>query len=531
MWVPGAEPPAFTRQGIIDAVARVRESLYVVADANGALGMGFGGMVLRQDEVGTRDAYRLLAQLPPLYPEWLGDRSFAETHGTRFPYVVGAMANGIATADLVIAAAENGMMGFFGAAGLTAGRVEENLARLSRELDPRGLPWGSNLIHSPNEADLEQEIVDLYLRRGVRKVSASAYMGLTPMLVQYAFTGVHRDKHGHVVRPNAVFAKISRPETAERFLSPPPKRILDALVTAGRLSATEADLAARLPVAEDVIVESDSGGHTDNQPLGALFPTICEVRDRLTGTHGYVRPIRLGAAGGIGTPASVASAFALGAAFVLTGSVNQAAVESGLSDDGRKLLAQTGLADVIMAPAADMFELGVEVQVLKRGTMFAPRARSLYELYRSHASLDEIPADTRVRLETQVFQSTIDEVWAGCESFFSQRNPAELERAAHDPKHKMALVFRWYLGQSSKWAIAGDSKRRMDFQIWCGPAMGAFNDWVRGSFLENPDARSASQIALNLLEGGAVVTRAQQLRSYGVPVPAQAFRFHPRPLS
>ena len=35
--------------------------------------------------------------LPPLYPEWLGGRSFTEAHGLRFPYVAGAMANGIAT--------------------------------------------------------------------------------------------------------------------------------------------------------------------------------------------------------------------------------------------------------------------------------------------------------------------------------------------------------------------------------------------------------------------------------------------------
>jgi hypothetical protein len=38
------------------------------------------------------------------------------------------------------------------------------------------------------------------------------------------------------------------------------------------------------------------------------------------------------------------------------------------------------------------------------------------------------------------------------------------------------------------------------------------------------------QIALNLLEGAAVVTRAQQLRSYGVPMPPSAFDFRPRPL-
>ena len=83
-------------------------------------------------------------------------------------------------------------------------------------------------------------------------------------------------------------------------------------------------------------------------------------------THGYACPIRLGAAGGLGEPTAVASAFGLGAAFVLTGSVNQASLESGLSESGRAMLAEAGLADVMMAPAADMFEMGVKVQVLKR---------------------------------------------------------------------------------------------------------------------------------------------------------------------
>ena len=94
----------------------------------------------------------------------------------------------------------------------------------------------------------------------------------------------------------------------------------------------------------------------------------------------------------------------------------------------------------------------------------------------------------------------------------------------------MALVFRWYLGLSSRWAIAGEAGRNMDYQIWCGPAMGAFNAWVRGSFLEPASQRSAVQIARNLLEGAATVTRAQQLRAHGVPVPSRAFMFSPRPL-
>jgi hypothetical protein len=95
----------------------------------------------------------------------------------------------------------------------------------------------------------------------------------------------------------------------------------------------------------------------------------------------------------------------------------------------------------------------------------------------------------------------------------------------------MALVFRWYLGMSSRWAIVGEVRRRADYQVWCGPAMGAFNAWVRGSFLEDPAERTAGQIALNLLEGAAVASRAQALRSAGVAVPAEAFLYRPRRLS
>jgi hypothetical protein len=58
--------------------------------------------------------------------------------------------------------------------------------------------------------------------------------------------------------------------------------------------------------------------------------------------------------------------------------------------------------------------------------------------------------------------------------------------------------------------------------------MGSFNAWTRGSFLADPANRTVVQIGLNLLEGAAHVTRAQQLRTYGAPIPASAFDFRPR---
>jgi PfaD family protein len=178
-----------------------------------------------------------------------------------------------------------------------------------------------------------------------------------------------------------------------------------------------------------------------------------------------------------------------------------------------------------------MFEMGVEVQVLRRGTMFAIRAKKLYEVYRAYPSLDAVPAAERAKIEREMLRAGFDEAWASTRAFWLTRDPTQVARAEAEPKHKMALVFRSYLGLSSRWAIEGTSDRLTDFQIWCGPAMGAFNRWVAGSFLAEPGKRGAVQVALNLLEGAAVVTRAQQLRTFGLPIPASAFDFRPRPLA
>ena len=529
-WQSANAHPAFSPPDVLAALHRVRETSHLVDDPQRGIGVALGGEIVPSGATNGVPHWPLRASLPPLYPEWLGDRTFGQVHGVRFPYVSGAMANGIATVRLVTAMARAGFLGFFGAAGLSVPRIAEAVNDLRQALgDAPG--WGCNLIHSPHEPDVEEATADLYIRAGVARVSAAAYMALTPPIVRFALSGLTQSPDGQVRRSRHVFAKVSRPETARAFLSPAPRAIVDALVARGQLTSDEARLAAHVPVAEDLIVESDSGGHTDNRPLSALLPTLLALRDEIAAEQGYLRPVRLGAAGGIGTPSAAAGAFALGASFVLTGSVNQGCVESGLDEAGRRMLAEAGLADVIMAPAADMFEMGVEVQVLRRGTMFGVRAKKLYELYRAHASLDAIPASERSKVERTMLRASFEDAWESTRAFWSERDPREIARADDDPKHKMALVFRSYLGQSSRWAIAGAPDRRADYQIWCGPAMGAFNRWARGSFLEDPDKRTVVQVARNLMEGAAVVTRAHQLRTCGVSVPPSSFDFRPRPLA
>ncbi|MEU2023671.1 PfaD family polyunsaturated fatty acid/polyketide biosynthesis protein [Streptomyces sp. NPDC016469] len=508
---------AFSLGGIAACARRIREPVHLVSGPDGRERGLAVGPVPPDQVVGT---------LPPLYPEWLGGRTFCEAHGVRFPYVAGEMANGIATTAMVAAMARAEMLGFFGAGGLAYAEVERAVDTLVRELGA-SRNWGVNLIHSPAEPGLEWRVAELLVRRGVPVVSASAYMELTPAVVWCAARGLRRGVDGTVVRRTRMFAKVSRPEVAERFLSPAPAGLVEPLVAQGRLTREEAELAACVPLAEDVTVEADSGGHTDNRPLSVLLPRIAALRDAVCLRYGYRRPVRIGAAGGLGTPDAVAAAFALGASYVVVGSVNQTAVEAGLSREAKAMLCEADIADVAMAPAADMFELGVKLQVLARGTMFAQRAGRLHAAYRAHGSLEEIPPALRTTLERDVLGASFDETWQRTQAFWEQRDPAEITRAEADPKHRMALVFRWYLGSSSRWAIDGKASRRADYQIWCGPSMGSFNRWVTGTPLADPANRTVVGIALHLLEGAAVLTRAHQLRTHGVPLPPEAFTYVP----
>lgn len=458
----------------------------------------------------------VLGVVPAVTPTALGDAQFCRDYGIKYAYLSGAMANGIASVDIVTAMGKAGFLGFFGAAGLHPRQVEMAINQLKQALGDQ--PYGINLIHTPNELWWEEQIVDMLIAKGVRLVEASAYLNLSQAVVRYRLHGIYEDEQGRVITPNRVLAKVSRVEVAAKFLAPAPEKMVARLVAEGHLSPEQAALAKRVPVAQDLTAEADSGGHTDNRPAISLLPTLLALKDRFQDQYGPDLPLRVGLAGGIATPVSAAAAFGMGAAFVLTGSVNQACLESGTSDSVRTMLAQAGQADIAMAPAADMFEMGVQVQVLKRGTMFAMRAAKLFELYRRYDSLESLPPEERQQLENKIFRFSLKEVWQQTHAFFSERDPAQIERAERDPKHQMALVFRWYLGKSSHWANRGEADRKVDYQVWCGPAMGAFNEWVKGSWLEAPANRTVTVVAQNILYGAAVIARVNQLRLLGVPM-------------
>lgn len=468
---------------------------------------------------------QLLAYSGAIRAEDLGDAGFREFYDTRYACYGGSMAHAISSVDMVIALGKNGLLGSFGAGGVVPPKLEEAIQRIKQEL-PNG-PYAFNLIHNPFQEAMERKAVDLYLKHGIRTVEASAYMDLTPYVVYYRVAGLEQGQDGRVKINNRILAKVSRREVGQKFMEPAPEKILLQLKEQNLVSQEQVNMARTVPMADDVTVEADSGGHTDNRPLVSILPSMLALRDEIQNRYNYESPVRIGAAGGIGTPESALAAFMMGAAYVVTGSVNQSCIEAGTSPQVQKLLAQAGVADVTMAPAFDMFEMGGKLQVLKRGTLFAMRAQKLTELYRAYNSIEEIPAEEREKIEKQLFRKPLEQIWQETVDYFNQRDPEQIHKANSNPRKKMALVFRWYLGLASQWANYGEAGREMDYQIWCGPSMGAFNDWVRGSYLEKPENRNVAEVTRHILSGAAYLFRLQHLKLQGVTFPASFSRYLP----
>lgn len=514
---------AFNLQDLRASLGDLNRPLWIV-QCNDKVGLaGDGAIVPTHSNSGEQ--FPIIGMVPAVVPDHLGDAAFRSTYHVRAAYYAGAMAGGVSSEDLVITLGKDGLLGSFGAGGCPPARVESAVQKIQAAL-PQG-PYAFNLLHSPNEPALEQRTADLFVRANIPVVEASAYIDITYALVHYRLAGLALNQNGEIQVNHRVIAKLSRKEVARRFMSPAPDDLVASLLQDGKITPQQAELSQRVPLADDITVEADSGGHTDNRPLVGLMPTMLALRDEMQNQYRYLHPIRVGAAGGIATPQAALAAFMMGAAYVASGSINQSCVESGTSEHTRNLLAQADMADVAMAPSADMFEMGVKVQVLKRGTMFAPRASKLYEIYSHYNTWAEVPQSERDRLEKTIFKRTYEEIWADTVKFFTERDPRQLERANRDPHQQMALVFRWYLGLSSRWSSSGEKGREMDYQIWCGPSMGSFNDWVRGTYLEQPANRRVVDVARHLLTGAAYLSRVRFLTFQGVSLPEELTRYTP----
>ncbi len=441
------------------------------------------------------------ATIPPINAESLGAASFRHDHHLRYAYVAGAMYRGISSHALVVRLAKAGMLAYFGSGGVPLAELEAVITHIQRDL-PGGEAWGMNLLSNLHDPRKEMATVDLFLQRGIRRVEAAAFMQMTEPLVKYRLHGLSTNAHGQVIAANKVMGKISRPEVAEAFMRPAPARLVEKLLAAGQVTAQQAELSRHIGMADDISVEADSAGHTDRRNLVVLLPSILRLRDNVQAELTYTTPIRIGAGGGIGTPEAAAAAFMLGADYLVTGSINQCSVEAGISDAVKDMLQAANIQDTAYTVSGDMFETGSTIQVLSKGVFFPARASKLYELWKTFPSLDAIDEKTRRQIQDKYFHLSFDEVYAQTCHYFREQ-PAQIEKAERDPKYKMALIFRWYFHHSLQLAMAGQSDGQVDYQVHCGPAMGAFNQWVKGSELENWRNRHADRIGSHLMQATA----------------------------
>jgi trans-AT polyketide synthase/acyltransferase/oxidoreductase domain-containing protein len=439
----------------------------------------------------------------------LGSEDFRRDYKLRLSYIAGSMYGAIASKELVTGMGKAGLMSYFGTQKLSLGQIEEAIRDIQSQLT-RNEPYGMNLSSPPGDPALERDTVALYLKHGIRFIEASGYLQMTDPLVLYRLQGLKRDEDGRIACENRVLAKVSRLEMAEAFMSPAPERIVDRLLQTGEITGEQARMSRLIPMSHDICVQADSGGFTEGGISSVLMPAMIALKDRMIMQYAYEKAIHVGLAGGIGAPEAAASAFIVGADFILTGSINQCTVESGISDSAKDMLQDIGVHDTDYAPAGDIsFEAGAKAQVLKKGVFFPARARKLQLLYSRYPALEELPQEMIHQLENKYFKRPIAEVWRETAAYLADKGRHDdVERAHKDPKHKMMLVFSWYFNYSSRLALEG-GEHRLDYQIHTGPALGAFNQWVKGTELENWRNRRVNEIAEKLMAETAAVLNSR----------------------
>ncbi|MFO0952249.1 MAG: hypothetical protein U0835_14085 [Isosphaeraceae bacterium] len=168
--------------------------------------------------------------------------------------------------------------------------------------------------------------------------------------------------------------------------------------------------------------------------------------------------------------------------------------------------------------------MGVKVQVLKRGTLFAMRRAKLYEIYRTHASLEDIPAADRASLEKTIFRLPLETVWEQTQAFFpaSATVSARTRGARRSTRWRHGLPAGTSAGPRPGRTRATRPARGLPGLV--RPAMAAFSDWVR-VVLEKPENRRVSNVALNICSRRALA--GQVPRGTEVTLPPGVPRLEP----
>lgn len=420
----------------------------------------------------------------------IGDREFCEDYNISYPYAVGSMHKGISSPQLVAKMAQNGFLSFLGTGSLELKEVEKIIVE-TKQLVREGQAFGCNFAANIHDSYKEEEIMDLFLKHNICSIEASGFWTISPSLLKFRAKGLSRSETGEILIKNKILIKLSRVETAMEFLSVPPHPLIDQLFKEGQITFDEVSMIKQVPLVDDICVMGDSGGETSQSNLNLVLPTIIQLRDKLAEEKLFNKRVRIGAGGGIGTPETAAVAFLLGADFVLTGSINQCTVEAETSNVVKNMLQKVDLHDMSFVPSVNDLEIRGQTQVVKKGVFFPPRANKLYDLLKQYNDISDIDIKTKEIIEEKYLSEKIQNILRADELQSSSKK--------RTPKSDMQALLKFYQNNSVQLAIKGDTSQKVNFNIYCGPALGAFNRWVKGTELEDWNNRHVDVIAKKMM--------------------------------
>ena len=440
----------------------------------------------------------------------LGSNLFRQNYQAKYAYMVAGLQGGAMSYEMLKTLRINNILGFLGTSIVPLADTLRIVEAAKQDHLP--MPYGLTVMYDQLVAIREEQVLALAAKNDIPYIEAVGYLQPSTALVRYKFSQVAQSATGKAYSPRKIFARASRPEIAQMFLSPPSAKVLAQLTAEGVLTPQQAEMAKQLPIADELIIEGNSGWNYLEYTPEVLLPLIENLRDQLLEEHQLNHRAGLGVAGDIGSPHSAVTAFMLGADFVVTESVNCCTQQAALSAEAKDMLQAASVQDIEYAPSLHQFELGGKEKVLRKGVFFPARAGKLYELYQSHASIDEIGAKDKEKLAERYFKLPLAQVWEEAKTQICLQDQALIQKAEANPKYKMALMFRWYLWRGWQAALSGEPDNKVNYHISCSPALGACNHWLKGTGMENWQNRDVVALADKIMADTAALADEQTRR-------------------
>lgn len=251
--------------------------------------------------LGPRSASRPLE----VRPESLGSAGFRRDHNVCLACVADGDGLGGAGPEMVIRLGKAGLLSYLNTDLANFDQVADAVERV-RSVLGSGAPWGVSVGHDSGDPGRASRLIGLLDDLDVPSIEVSGLSRPLPSLARYRLAKAGGSPGG----PRRVLVKVSCIDDAAAWLARPA-----ATGAASRAAANgESARAAGTAMADDICVTAGLG----------LLTAVTRLRDE----RGL--SARVGLAGDLGTAEAVAAAFAAGADFVVTDSVNQCTVDRSL---------------------------------------------------------------------------------------------------------------------------------------------------------------------------------------------------------